>query len=73
MGLFLQVYLLPNIYASCYHVRLKSLNLLDYSGSGLSSSAAFVCSSTIAIMAVFGENFEKVLTQSCSDEISLSY
>ncbi|CAN6981740.1 unnamed protein product [Brassica oleracea var. botrytis] len=28
-------------------------------GSGLSSSAAFVCSSTIAIMAVFGENFEK--------------
>ena len=31
------------------------------SGSGLSSSAAFVCSSTIAIMAVFGQNFEKVL------------
>ncbi|CAF2126516.1 unnamed protein product [Brassica napus] len=28
-------------------------------GSGLSSSAAFVCSSTIAIMAVFGQNFEK--------------
>ncbi|KFK38119.1 hypothetical protein AALP_AA3G072000 [Arabis alpina] len=28
-------------------------------GSGLSSSAAFVCSATIAIMAVFGENFEK--------------
>ncbi|CAA7017070.1 unnamed protein product [Microthlaspi erraticum] len=28
-------------------------------GSGLSSSAAFVCSSTIAIMAVFGENFDK--------------
>lgn len=28
-------------------------------GSGLSSSAAFVCSSTIAIMAVFGANFAK--------------
>ncbi|KZV58713.1 galactokinase [Dorcoceras hygrometricum] len=28
-------------------------------GSGLSSSAAFVCSSTIAIMAVFGANFPK--------------
>jgi N-acetylgalactosamine kinase len=28
-------------------------------GSGLSSSAAFVCSATIAIMAVFGHNFEK--------------
>ncbi|KAL0368160.1 UNVERIFIED_CONTAM: Galactokinase [Sesamum calycinum] len=28
-------------------------------GSGLSSSAAFVCSSTIAIMAVMGENFPK--------------
>ncbi|CAN6926727.1 unnamed protein product [Brassica oleracea] len=28
-------------------------------GSGLSSSAAFVCSSMIAIMSVFGENFEK--------------
>ena len=27
----------------------------------MSSSAAFVCSSTIAIMAVFGQNFEKVL------------
>lgn len=30
-------------------------------GSGLSSSAAFVCSATIAIMAVFGHNFDKVL------------
>ena len=29
-------------------------------GSGLSSSAAFVCSSTIAIMAAFGVNFPKV-------------
>ncbi|KAJ6798533.1 galactokinase [Iris pallida] len=28
-------------------------------GSGLSSSAAFVCSATIAIMAVFGANFPK--------------
>lgn len=28
-------------------------------GSGLSSSAAFVCSSTIAIMAIFGVNFPK--------------
>ncbi|KAL2244329.1 galactokinase [Sesamum indicum] len=28
-------------------------------GSGLSSSAAFVCSSTIAIMAVMGENYPK--------------
>lgn len=28
-------------------------------GSGLSSSAAFVCSATIAIMAVFGTNFPK--------------
>ncbi|XP_010546963.1 PREDICTED: galactokinase [Tarenaya hassleriana] len=28
-------------------------------GSGLSSSAAFVCSSTIAIMAVFSQNFAK--------------
>nr|VDC81436.1 unnamed protein product [Brassica rapa] len=28
-------------------------------GSGLSSSAAFVCSSTIAIMAIFGQNFDK--------------
>ncbi|KAF4364162.1 hypothetical protein G4B88_029139 [Cannabis sativa] len=29
-------------------------------GSGLSSSAAFVCSSTIAIMAAFDVNFPKV-------------
>ncbi|CAI9119048.1 OLC1v1020709C1 [Oldenlandia corymbosa var. corymbosa] len=28
-------------------------------GSGLSSSAAFVCSATIAVMAAFGENFPK--------------
>ena len=40
-------------------------------GSGLSSSAAFVCSSMIAIMSVFGENFEKVFTQSCFDEMNL--
>lgn len=31
-----------------------------FTGSGLSSSAAFVCSSTIAIMAAFGVNFPKV-------------
>ncbi|KAH0881414.1 hypothetical protein HID58_068808, partial [Brassica napus] len=42
-------------------------------GSGLSSSAAFVCSSTIAIMAVFGESFEKKelaqLTCECEQHI----
>jgi galactokinase len=31
-----------------------------FTGSGLSSSAAFVCSSTIAIMAAFDVNFPKV-------------
>ncbi|XWS53492.1 hypothetical protein CRYUN_Cryun10bG0005900 [Craigia yunnanensis] len=31
-------------------------------GSGLSSSAAFVCSSTIAIMAAFGVNFPKAIS-----------
>jgi len=30
-------------------------------GSGLSSSAAFVCSATIAIMGVLEKNFPKVL------------
>lgn len=32
----------------------------SYVGSGLSSSAAFVCSATIAIMGVLGKNFPKV-------------
>ncbi|KAH7839221.1 hypothetical protein Vadar_001418 [Vaccinium darrowii] len=32
-------------------------------GSGLSSSAAFVCSSTIAIMAAFDVNFPKLTTE----------
>ena len=32
-----------------------------YAGSGLSSSAAFVCSATIAIMGVLEKNFPKVL------------
>jgi mevalonate kinase len=33
----------------------------SYIGSGLSSSAAFVCSATIAIMGILGKNFPKVL------------
>lgn len=37
---------------------------LAYAGSGLSSSAAFVCSSTIAIMAALNVNLPKVFRAS---------
>lgn len=46
-----------NIGSTNYEFDFEFLYLL---GSGLSSSAAFVCSSTIAIMAAFGVNFPKL-------------
>jgi hypothetical protein len=51
-----------DMYTKVYHQWYSSSTYAycSYLGSGLSSSAAFVCSATIAIMGILEKNFPKV-------------